>query len=95
MEWKTKAFTCHYLSWTYDLAWFVLNTYEAAIEVHQRKVEAGQGIEETDLFGHVQVSSLSLEEFARFDLDNNNYVACFCFGNLVSFSVNGELLALW
>lgn len=61
--------------------------------MREGEVDSGECLEKGDFFFHVQISSFSLEEFARPHLDHDDDITRLDIGDAVSLTVDGELLS--
>lgn len=94
MKWHADVLASHHLVGFDGLTFLALNSDKSAVKVHDREVDSGERVQKRDFFFHVQISSFSREDFVGSGFDHNNDIACFDLGNLVSFSVDSELLAI-
>lgn len=93
MEGHAQAFASHYLARLDDLPRGTLDSYNAAIEVHQGEVHAGERIEQSDLFLNDEVGPLPLESLVRPHFDDDDDIARLDLGDAVALPVELELLA--
>lgn len=94
VERHAQALASHLVALLDHLVLLAHNSNDTAIQVHQREVNARQGVKQSDLFLHVEVGSLSFEQLVRSDFDDYHHVAWLHIGHAVTFSVDGELLSV-